>query len=295
MPLHILIPFWGAPAYLKETVESVLAQHNGDWRLTVVDDAYPDESIAAYFSALGDSRVSYVRKDRNEGITANFRSCVALAAEEFITILGCDDVLLPNYVDTVLNALRHFPDADIVQPGVQIIDDDGRIVSTLADTVKQRLVRPRGLGPRILKGEPLVRSLMYGDWLYWPSLVFRTTKIRDVEFNDDYAVIQDLALIVDMLAKGAYLLLEPTVCFSYRRHSKSASSEKLVDGSRFDGERDYYKKASLQVQALGWRKASTAARLRLTSRAHALLLAPRAGLAGDSRTLGKLLRHGLGV
>ena len=42
MPLDIFVPFWGDPAMLRETVESVLAQSNDQWLLTVVDDAYPD-------------------------------------------------------------------------------------------------------------------------------------------------------------------------------------------------------------------------------------------------------------
>lgn len=48
MPLDVLVPFWGDPALLRLTVESVLAQTDGDWLLTVVDDAYPDPAPGEY-------------------------------------------------------------------------------------------------------------------------------------------------------------------------------------------------------------------------------------------------------
>jgi glycosyltransferase involved in cell wall biosynthesis len=94
MPLDIFIPYWGDPGYLKETVRSVLAQDSGDWRLTVVDDAYPDLTVKEYFDGIDDERITYIRKEQNEGITANYRTCVSLATQDLMTILGCDDVLL---------------------------------------------------------------------------------------------------------------------------------------------------------------------------------------------------------
>ncbi len=92
---------------------------------------------------------------------------------------------------------------------------------------------------------------MHGDWLYWPSLAFRTDKIRQVDFRDGFPIIQDLALIMDMIYNGDQLLIEPTVCFQYRRHSNSASSTKLVDGSRFAGEREYFAVSAAQARGTG--------------------------------------------
>jgi len=292
--LDILVPFWGDPALLQETVESVLAQRNGDWLLTVVDDAYPSPAVAQWFSAIDDPRVRYLRHDENQGITANYRHCVALATEEVMVIPGCDDVLLPNYVDVILEAHQRFPDAAIIQPGVRVIDESGRVVRTLVDSVKQRLVRPTVHNARLLQGEALATSLLHGDWLYWPSLAFRVDRIHEVDFRDGFPIIQDLALVVDLVCRGDSLLLEPTVCFHYRRHVESASSAKLLDGSRFADERAYFALAAGQARGLGWRRAERAARARLTSRAHALTLLPRALLRRRWPTVGALARHALG-
>ena len=87
------------------------------------------------------------------------------------------------------------------------------------------------------------------------------------------------------------LVVDPTVCFLYRRHAGSASSTTLVDGSRFADERAYYAMAVQQMRALGWTTAERAARARLTSRAHALSLLP--GVVARRRwgAAGQLLRH----
>ena len=291
MPLDIFIPYWGDPDYMKETVSSVLAQDNDDWLLTVVDDAYPSDEIQIFMSGFVDSRVKYIRKNVNEGITSNYRTCVSLASQHVMVILGCDDVLLPNYVDTVLAAHKLFPQAAVIQPGVQIIDEKSEVVSTLADTVKQRIVRPKGKSRQVLSGERIATNLMHGDWLYWPALAFRTDKLRSVDFRDGFPIIQDLALVMDLIYQGEQLLLDPTLCFSYRRHSDSASSAKLIDGSRFAGERLYFALAAAQAKELGWYRAARSAQLRLTSRAHALTLLPKALVNRHTTAVKALVRH----
>lgn len=294
MPLDIFIPYWGDPAYMKATLASVLAQDSDDWQLTIVDDAYPDATIEQHVASLAHPRVSYIRKNVNEGITANYRTCVAMATQEMMVILGCDDLLQPNYVSTIMSGHRQFPDAAIIQPGVDVIDENSQKISTLVDTVKQRLIRPRSKGRQVLSGEALATNLMHGVWLYWPSLAFRTDAIRNVDFRDGYPIIQDVALTMDMIFQGAKLLVDPTVCFSYRRHSESASSTKLVDGSRFAGERDYFAFAAGQARELGWTTTNRAAKLRITSRAHALALLPKATLARHSVAIKALARHAFG-
>ncbi|WP_425860691.1 glycosyltransferase family 2 protein [Arthrobacter sp. TWP1-1] len=294
MPLDIFIPYWGDPAYMVATVESVLAQDSDDWILTIVDDAYPDRSVEEYIKSLAHPRIEYIRKDVNEGITANYRTCVALAKQEMMVILGCDDLMLPNYVSTILSGHAQFPDATIIQPGVNVIDENGHQVKTLVDTVKQQLIRPRSHGRQLLSGEALATNLMHGVWLYWPSLAFRTDKMRQVDFRDGYPIIQDVALTMDMVYLGAQLLVDPAVCFSYRRHSESASSTKLVDGSRFAGERDYFQFAASQARELGWAKTDRAARIRLTSRAHALALLPKAIRTRHTVAIKALVRHAFG-
>ena len=289
--LDIFVPYWGDPALMRRTIESVLAQRDDRWRLTVVDDAYPDPTIQDWIGTLEDERITYVRNETNRGITENYATCRALAQQDLVMFLGCDDVLHPNFVATVLDAAHTFPTAAIIQPGVDIIDEHDQHASTLVDSIKQRIARPRVDRVTELSGEPLAASLLAGNWMYWPSLVFRTQVVNAFDFRDELPIIQDLALVLDMVVAGESLVLVPTTCFSYRRHSQSASATTLVDGTRFAGDRRYFRIAAEQARALGWRRAERAARMRLLSRAHALSMVPGAMLRRGDAPVRPLLTH----
>jgi GT2 family glycosyltransferase len=267
--LDILVPYWGDPRLMRETVESVLAQDTDRWVLTVLDDAYADPAIGEWMKTLDHPRVRYLRNDKNLGIVGNYRKLLSMATQDLVMLLGCDDVLLPNYVSTVLKAHERFPDVAIIHPGTKTIDEKGQDISTLVDWVKTRMVMPRGTEPKLLKGESLATTLLVGDWMYWPALSFRADKLRQVDFNADLKITHDLAYVLDLVFAGESLLLDPTVCFAYRRHTGSVSTGSLFDGRRFREERQYFSIARAQADKADWRKAERAARWHLTSRANA--------------------------
>ncbi|KPN22152.1 glycosyltransferase family 2 protein [Arthrobacter sp. Edens01] len=290
----IYIPFWGELEYLRVAVDSVLAQTNPDWTLTVVNDAHPDYSVDAYFATLDDPRIRYIRNELNRGITENFRRCVQMAVEPRVVVMGCDDFLLEGYVEAITKAHADHPEADLIQPGVVVVDEEGTVVAPLVDRVKQRLLRPRHESPLLLSGDKLAANLMHGNWLYWPSLAFRREAVQRHDFRDGFPVIQDLALILDVLLDGGDLLVVPDVVFAYRRHNSSASSLELLDGSRFAGERKFFEHAALLAKAKGWPRTVSAAKLHVTSRLHALVLLPGVLVRRDFRTAKVLLRHVFG-
>lgn len=290
--LEIFIPYWGDPGLLRATVDSVRAQTDPRWTLVVVDDCYPDPSVAESFARERDPRIRYLRNAENLGIVGNFQRCLDLASGDAMVFLGCDDALQPEYVARAHADLAAFPAVDIFQPGVRVIDAEGNEAAPLGDRVK-RWLTPRTREPLVLSGEDLAVSLLRGNWLYWPSLMFRTDKVKQHAFRRDLPIILDLALVLDMVTDGSALLLDPVVTFDYRRHDSSLSGAALSDGSRFEQDRRYFTGAAAQMRAIGWRRAEREARLRWTSRLHALTLLPDALRSPDDRSgaLRQVLRH----
>jgi glycosyltransferase involved in cell wall biosynthesis len=291
-PLEVFIPFWGDPALLYATIDSVRAQTDPDWTITVVDDCYPDPTVAEHFAAEDDPRITYVRNETNLGITDNYQRCRDLASRELMMFMGCDDLMHPTFVETVKAAHREHPDAATIQVGVQVVDEHGAPIDPLTDKVK-RAIRPSIQRRTELSGEALAASLLRGAWHYWPALVFRTDVVRRYPFREGLPIIQDLALLIDMTAAGESLVLDPTVCFSYRRHTRSASASSLLHGNRFSDERGYYSSAADQMAARGWRRAARTARLRWTSRLHAVTLLPTALRQRERTAVRSLLEHAL--
>lgn len=292
MTLDICVPYWGDPAVFIKTIDSVLAQTDPDWRLTIIDDGYPGTAIQDHVAGLSDARVRYRRNDSNVGITENFRRAVDAAEGTHVVVLGSDDLLLPNYVAHVRETIAAFPDADVIQPGVRVIDSQDRTHAPLVDRVKQRVLAPKT--PSTLRGEDMARSLLTGNWLYWPSLAIRTEPARRLGFRDGLPIILDLALLIDIAFDGGSLRYTGVEAFCYRRHTASLSQTSLLDGSRFNDERRFYRETAERAKSAGWTRAARAARLRLMSRLHALTTLPSAlrQQGGAARRAALLLAFG---
>jgi len=287
------MPFYGRFDHFKAAVESVLAQTDPDWRLVIVDDVYPDLAPGEWAKSLGDPRVAYIRNEQNLRPSKNYRKCVSLMQTEFAVLMGCDDIMLPNYVRRVHELIEQFPDADIVQPGVQVIDGEGTVYRPLGDRVKA-LYRFRGTRARRYAGERLATSLLRGNWTYFPSLVWRVEQLKQHGFRVDLDVVQDLAMLLDITLAGGSLVLDDEICFSYRRHATSVSAVTGPDGTKFAQERELFHEFDRRCSQRGWKRAARAARNHFTSRLSAATELPAAIRARNSSGRRSLLRHVFG-
>ncbi|WP_329380681.1 glycosyltransferase [Streptomyces sp. NBC_01351] len=287
---EILLPYYGDVALMQDAVRSVLAQDGDDWRLTVVDDGH-EPGVPEWFEALADPRVRYYRNERNLGVTGNFNRCVELAEYEYLVLMGCDDLMHPNYLRVVRAAAVREPRAAMIQPGVRVIGSDGLPYDTLVDRTKRKLYSPKDHGPALLGGEELAAGLLRGNWLYFPSICWRTEAVKRFGFRVDLTVIQDLALVMDLLVAGETLAVTPEVCFSYRRHADSESSATAYTGHRFEEAKRFFRETADRLDRLGWRQAAKISRLHLSSRLHALTLLPAAVKYAGRLGATAMLRH----
>lgn len=290
--IDLIVPYAGPAALLRETVLSVLAQTEPGWRLVVVEDGPQDATVGPWLHQLDDDRVVYHRNPERLGVAGNFQRCLDLAEADHLVLLGCDDRLLPDYVAAVTRGLQEHPEVDLVQPGVTVIDGSGHEVHPLGDQVKERL-RPASATPVVLSGEPLLRSLMVGNWAYFPSLCWKRVTAQRYGFRADLQTALDLALLARIVLDGGSMLLLSDSVFCYRRHAASASSLAAVRSDRFEEERQVTWEIAQAAAARGWLGAARAARLRPTSRLHAVLQLPRAARTRDGVAARGLLRHAL--
>lgn len=291
---HILLPFWGRPDHFRLAVESVLAQTDQRWRLTIVDDVYPDTGPGEWVRSLGDPRVDYVRNEINLGVSKNYLACVDLMEGEFSMLFGCDDLMMPGFVARVRELIAAHPTASVIQPGARVIDADGRPVSPLVDRIKSA-VRPRVHGTRVLSGEELAQSLLRGNWTYFPSLVWRVDLLRRFGFDPELDVVQDLIMLLDITAEGGELVLDDSTVFEYRRHDSSVSSATAADGSRFAQERELFAAQRARFAAMGWSRAASAARWHWLSRFNAATRVPAALARRDGLGARALIAHATGL
>lgn len=291
--LDIMMPFYGRFDHFKIAVESILAQTDTEWRLVVVDDVYPDLQPGVWLKGLGDKRVTYLRNTENLRPSKNYNKCIGLMRSDFSVLMGCDDVMHPNYVARVKELIVMHPDASVIQPGVSVIDEDGAPSRPLADRVKA-LYRHRRHGTHRISGEQLATSLLRGNWTYFPSLVWRVEELRKRTFRTDLDVVQDLAMLMQLTLGGGTLVFDDVVCFDYRRHSTSLSAVTGPDGTKFKQERTLFRELERELTRRGWMKAARAAKHHWTSRLNALNELPAALRTKDSQGGRTLLEHAFG-
>lgn len=258
-----MMPFYGDIGQFREAVRSVLDQSEGDFRLVVVDDCYPDPEPRIWLDSLADPRVRYLRNDENLGVNGNFRRCVDLVEADHFVVMGCDDVMLPDYLATVRRLAAQHPGAAVIQPGVEVVGDSGEVIRPLGDRIKAMLAPNRAAE---LRGEDLAAGLYRGNWTYFPSLLWRTDAVRAVGFRPGLEIVLDLALLVDLAADGGSLVFDPEVVFRYRRHDASVSSVQAVDGRRFAEENAFFADEERRCVERDWPRAARAARWHATSR-----------------------------
>lgn len=289
MTVDIMLPFFGDPDLLRRAVRSVLDQRRTDWRLTVVDDGYPDRTIEPWFAGLADERVRYLRNPERLGAQPNNRLCLSYVEREYFVMMGADDLMLPDYLDTVLRLHESAPGAALVQPGVEVMDGNDVPVRPLADRVKAMLA-PRGRGPRVVSGEPLAVSLLRGNWLYNPSLCWRTAALAEITIPES-ADVFDLALPLDAIAAGGRMVVDDEVCFRYRRHRTSDSGSGAQAGNRFTEEKRFFAAEARRMRERGWDRAAAAARWHVSSRLNAAVQLPGALARRDTGALRVLAAH----
>jgi glycosyltransferase involved in cell wall biosynthesis len=290
MTLEIMMPFFGDVEQFKKAVKSVLGQSSPEWRLTILDDQFGSPLPAQFVEEQNDSRIIYKINESNLGISQNFQQCVDLAEFDHVTIMGCDDILLPKYVERMTSLISSQPGASYIQPGVTVINDRGDTVLPLADRVKARL-RQRMNPPVLLSGEVITSSLLSGNWTYFPSICWKTAELKKFGFRKEFRIVLDLALQLEILAGGGSMYVDNVPTFAYRRHRASASMWSSGDGSRFLEEAALFAEFSKTAKEMGWKTAARVSRCHFSSRLNACIELPRSLLSGNWRAGWLTLRH----
>lgn len=117
--------------FIRDTVESVLAQTFTDWELLIGDDSPNDATwdiIQEYIQK--DSRIKAWHHTPNKGIVGNMNSLIAQISpnSEYVTFLEGDDRFTSNNLEEKIKIFEHFPKVQLVYSDLDFIDGSGKII-----------------------------------------------------------------------------------------------------------------------------------------------------------------------
>ena len=104
--ISVIIPIYNAELYLREALDSVIAQTFQDWEAILVDDGSMDKSTEICIEYTEkDSRFKYIRKN-NEGTLFARKTGLENSKGEFIANLDSDDVYCPQFLEKMVAKLK---------------------------------------------------------------------------------------------------------------------------------------------------------------------------------------------
>lgn len=127
--VSIGLPVYNGENYLREAVESVLAQTFTDWELIISDNCSTDATakIAKDYAAK-DSRVRYHRNSENIGGSRNHNLTATMARGKYYKFHAHDDVILPEYLARCVEAMDRDPEIVSCHSQTMIMDGQGKDV-----------------------------------------------------------------------------------------------------------------------------------------------------------------------
>ena len=96
---------------LSYAIDTVLQQTFGDFEVIVSDNSSA-EDIKGYLETLGDSRVKYFRTEKFVSVTENWNNTIRHSSGEYLVMLGDDDALLLDGLETLDRVIREFGGPD---------------------------------------------------------------------------------------------------------------------------------------------------------------------------------------
>ncbi|MCM1056982.1 MAG: glycosyltransferase family 2 protein [Firmicutes bacterium] len=114
--------------YLKELLDSVLAQTYPHWELCLADGSGQEHSLEKAVKRLtdGDSRVRYQLLAENLGIAENTNAAIKMSSGDFVALADHDDLLAPNALYECAKALYRHRNAEVLYTDEDKVDMSGK-------------------------------------------------------------------------------------------------------------------------------------------------------------------------
>lgn len=128
----IVMPYYLGERYVNDAIRSCLGQTFSDFELIIIDDASPCSGRVLNDGLIGiDSRIQFVRLERNCGVAEAFNAGFRLARGEYLTRLAQDDIFKPSALAVMVDYLNKHSDVGMVYCDEDRVDEAGRFISSL--------------------------------------------------------------------------------------------------------------------------------------------------------------------
>jgi glycosyltransferase involved in cell wall biosynthesis len=210
----ILIPSYNRPNFLKQTIQSVLNSTYLNFELLISDDNSPliDDIICVVNSFEFTTPFKFYRQKINLGPTDNKNFLVKNACGEYIIILGDDDLLDRNILNT-LNAeiIRNNGNFSIYGFGYNIIDENNRQVGFYKSFKSLVIENKNKLINKIFFEGNILPFYFFHPF----SICYK--KSININYKKEAHIGYDFLFLYESILKNECIKVLPTIGFSWRK------------------------------------------------------------------------------
>lgn len=203
-----VVPYFRGHRYVREAVDSLLAQTHDELDVLIVNDGSFEEEDSVLDELAEDPRVKVVNQP-NRGDLAARTLGARLAGGEFLMMFDADNVLEPEFVSRALEAFRADPQLTYVTAWMRFIGPDG-------EDLGGQGYAP--LGNRVLRDED-------ANWDGDTTALLRRRVLVDLDpaYPEQGLIQADWLLYRRLRAQGAFGAVIPERLVRYRVHPESMS------------------------------------------------------------------------
>lgn len=222
--VSVVIPVFNGSAYIREAIDSALAQTYKNIEVMVVNDGSTDntDEIAKSYG----NKIRYLSKE-NGGVSSALNLAIKKAKGDYISWLSHDDIYFPEKLETQLQKLSGLEKKEqhgtILYSNYIFINDKAEEVG---NTGYQKIHNSDKLNDSLY---PLLNGLVNGCTLLIPKICFE----RDGYFNETLRATQDYDLWFKMFPKYNLIFMEDELIES-RVHEKQGSRTESTRSDELD-------------------------------------------------------------
>ncbi len=221
--VSILFPVYKTAAYLKEAIDSMLAQTFEDFELIVLNDCSPDNAEEV-MDSYSDPRIIRYRGEHNQGLANVLNVGMGMARGKYIARMDSDDISLPDRLKIQVDYLDSHPEVGLCSSGMQLFGTRNDVWVRDADMESIKF-----------------RALFHSPILHASSM-WRKSSFGGLRFNQDYVPAEDYELWTRALVAGCKMVNLPQVLYLYRTFPEQATSNvKSTEAKSAEVRRQYVK------------------------------------------------------
>lgn len=209
--LDVLLPVKDGMPYIKDSIESILAQTFDDFLLFIIDDGSTDQTKAVIAEfANNDPRINLIDFE-GKGLIDALNAGLERSTSPFIARMDADDISIPIRFERQISYLQTHPDVDVVGSWTDLIDQRGYLL----DTITRYPTSPRDIRQHLFANKnPLAH----------PTIMMRGDKVKALGgYRSPLKAAEDFDLWLRMAETGDLANL-PEPLLRYRIHPDQVSA-----------------------------------------------------------------------